>query len=330
MGDGNESDDPSSIEVTTPEDADDDQRGSDADAAAPAETAGEDRATDETTADEETDDDRERVVLLTGAGSGIGAATAERFHDAGWTVWATDLDAGLLADLPAGVRTAELDVTDAGDRERVVARVVDEHGHLDCLVNNAGYAVPGAVEDVPVERAREQFDVLVHGPHGLLRESLPHLRERGGTAITVTSVLGRTVIPGTGTYAAAKFAAEGLTDALRMELRDTAADAVAVEPAWVRTNFEATADEGLADLDRTAAYADVYDRYDGGVLDGGPLAVGPDRVAETILEAAEATDPAARYPVGTVAQAITAARYLPDPIADRLTLTVTKVVAALS
>jgi NAD(P)-dependent dehydrogenase (short-subunit alcohol dehydrogenase family) len=330
MGDGNESNDPSSIEVTTPEDADDDQRGSDADAAASAETAGEDRATDETTADEETDHDRERVVLLTGAGSGIGAATAERFHDAGWTVWATDLDADLLADLPAGVCTAALDVTDGADRERVVARVVDEHGRLDCLVNNAGYAVAGPVEDVPVERAREQFDVLVHGPHGLLRESLPHLRESGGTAVTVTSVLGRAALPGVGVYAAAKFAAEGLTDALRMELTDTAADAVAVEPAWVRTSFEATADEGLDDRDRTAAYADVYDRYDGGLLDGGPLSVGPDRVAETVLEAAEATDPATRYPVGTVAQAVAATRYLPDPLADRLKLAGSKVVVALS
>jgi len=318
MGDGNDADDPSSIEVTTPEDdtgdettADEEAASADADAADP-------------------DDDRERVVLLTGAGSGIGAATAEQFHDAGWTVWATDLDADALTGLPDGVHTATLDVTDAGDRERVVARVVAEHGRLDCLVNNAGYAVPGAVEDVPVERAREQFDVLVHGPHGLLRESLPQLRESGGTAITVTSVLGRTAIPGTGVYSAAKFAAEGLSDALRMELADTDADAVAVEPAWVRTNFEATAEDGLADLDRTDAYADVYDRYDDGVLDGGPLAVGPDRVAETILEAAEAGDPAARYPVGTVAQAITAARYLPDPIADRLTVTVTKVVAALS
>lgn len=314
MGDGDDSADASSIEVTTP-DGD-----------------GRDEAPDETTTDEAASDDadHERVVLLTGAGSGIGAATAERFHDAGWAVWATDLDADRLTDLPDGVRTAKLDVTDAEDRERVVARVVAEHGRLDCLVNNAGYAVAGAVEDVPVERAREQFDVLVHGPHGLLREALPHLREHGGTAVTVTSVLGRAAMPGAGVYSAAKFAAEGLTDALRMELADSAADAVAVEPAWVRTNFEATADEGLADRERTDAYAETYDLYDAGVLDGGPLAVGPERVAETVVEAAEATDPAARYPVGTVAQAVAATRYLPDPIADRLTLTAAKAVAALS
>jgi NAD(P)-dependent dehydrogenase (short-subunit alcohol dehydrogenase family) len=321
---GDDADDSSSIEVTTP---DDDTDAGDADAAAPAETERDER----TAADATTDDpDHERVVLLTGAGSGIGSATAERFHEAGWTVWATDVDRDHLADLSDDVRTAKLDVTDADDRERVVAEIVDEDDRLDCLVNNAGYAVTGPVEDVPVERAREQFDVLVHGPHGLLRESLPHLRDSGGTAVTVTSVLGRTGLPGAGAYCAAKYAGEGLTDALRMELADTPADAVAVEPAWVRTNFEATAEDTRADLDRTPAYADVYDLHDDGVLDGGPFAVGPERVAETILEAAAHDDPAARYPVGTVAQAITSTRYLPAPLADRLILAGSKVVAALS
>jgi len=293
-----------------------------------AETAAEETETaeDETTAE----DDEDRVVLVTGAGSGIGRATVQRFHEAGWTVWATDVATDGLADLPSGVHTAELDVTDAADRERVVARVVEASGGLDCLVNNAGFAVPGPVEDVPVERGREQFDVLVHGPHGLVRETLPHLRERGGTVVTVTSVLGRAALPGAGLYSAAKFAAEGLTDALRMELADTDADAVAVEPAWVETAFEADAVGRLDDLDRTDAYDDVYEQYEAGLFDGGPLAVSPDRVAEAILTAAEASAPGSRYPVGPVAQAVAASRYLPDPIADRVTLTVSKLVTALS
>ncbi len=282
-----------------------------------------------TTADDDAADE-DRVVLVTGAGSGIGRATVERFHEAGWTVWATDVATDRLADLPEGVHAAELDVTDAADRTAVVDRVVAESGGLDCLVNNAGFAVPGAVEDVPVERGREQFDVLVHGPHGLIRATLPHLRERGGTVVTVTSVLGRSALPGAGLYSAAKFAAEGLTDALRMELDGTAADAVAVEPAWVETAFEGAALDELDAVDRTDAYADLYDRYEAGLLDGGPLAVSPDRVAEAILTAATATDPGSRYSVGPVARAVAAARYLPDPIADRVTLTVSRLVAAVS
>lgn len=280
--------------------------------------------------DETTDAEEDRVVLVTGAGSGIGRATVERFHDEGWTVWATDVATDRLEGLPDGVRTAVLDVTDAADRDGVVARVLEESGGLDCLVNNAGFAVPGAVEDVPVERGREQFDVLVHGPHGLVRETLPHLRERGGTVVTVTSVLGRAALPGAGLYSAAKFAAEGLTDALRMELAETDADVVAVEPAWVETGFETAAVDRLDELDRTDAYDDVYDRYERGLLDGGPLAVSPDRVARAIVTAADATAPDSRYPVGPVAGAVAASRYLPDPIADRVTLAVSKLVATVS
>ncbi len=289
-----------------------------------------DRTDEETESDETADDAEDRVVLVTGAASGIGRATVERFHERGWTVWATDVATERLTNLPEGVHAAELDVTDADDRERVVARIVEASGRLDCLVNNAGFAVPGPVEDVPVERGREQFEILVHGPHGLVRETLPHLRERGGTVVTVTSVLGRTALPGAGLYSAAKFAAEGLTDALRMELADTDADAVAVEPAWVETAFERTALDELDALDRTDVYDEVYDRYERGVLDGGPLAVSPDRVAEAVVTAAEASAPESRYPVGAVAQAVAAARYLPDPIADRVTLTVSKLVAAVS
>jgi len=306
--------------------------GTDADSAAAhgATVDADDHGADEVTATSDATSGEDRVVLVTGAGSGIGRATAERFHDAGWITWATDLDADRLSSLPEDVRTAELDVTDADHHERVVDRVVSESGRLDCLVNNAGYAAAGPVEDVPVERGREQFDVLVHGPHGLVRESLPHLRASGGVVVAVTSVLGRTAAPGVGLYCAAKFAAEGMTDALRMELADTDADAVAVEPAWVDTEFEAAADDGMDDLDRTDAYSEVYDTCEAGLLDGGPLAVPPERVADRILAAAEATDPAPRYPVGTTAQAVAATRYLPDPIADRLTRTVSKLVVALS
>jgi NAD(P)-dependent dehydrogenase (short-subunit alcohol dehydrogenase family) len=283
-----------------------------------------------TVADDPTAADEERVVLVTGAGSGIGRATAKAFHDAGWEAWAIDIASDRLDGFPEAVHTTGLDVTDAADRERVVERIRSESGRLDCLVNNAGFAVPGPVEDVPVDRAREAFEVLVHGPHGLLREALPDLRASGGTAVTVTSVFGRAAAPGLGTYAAAKAAAERTTDALRMELADTDADVVAVEPAWVETNFEAAARERLPDEDRTDAYRGVYDLHEGGLLDGGPLAVPPERVAETILTAADAEDPDARYPVGTVARAVAATRYLPDSVADRLALAVSKLVVAVS
>ncbi|UPW02044.1 SDR family oxidoreductase [Halorussus gelatinilyticus] len=267
----------------------------------------------------------DRTVLVTGCGSGIGRRTARAFAREGWTVYATDLRADLLDPLADECETAELDVTDAERCEAVVERVVRESGGIDCLVNNAGFGVVGAVEDVSADLAREQFDVLVHGPHRLARAAVPHLREAGtgrpdsGRIVNVSSVLGRAAFPGLGTYSAAKFALEGLTDALRLEAGPEI-DVVAVEPAWVRTNFEETAMDRMADGERTPAYDDVYDLYErGAALDGGPLAVAPERVAETILRVATVSDPKTRYPVGWVARTIVASRFLPDRVHDRST-----------
>lgn len=263
-----------------------------------------------------TDDGTAGTVLITGAASGIGAATARGFLDRGWTVWATDVDEEGLERLPRGCRRTVLDVTNSDRIEAVVRQVVDESGRLDCLVNNAGFAVPGTVEDVPREAVREVFDVVVHGAHDLIRTSLPSLRESGGTVVNVSSVLGRSAYPGLGAYCSAKFALEGLTDALRLEVGD-AVDVVAVEPAWVDTGFDETARAELDRIDPSPAYREVYDLYgEDSVLRGGRLGVSPERVARTIVRAASATDPSTRYPVGWAARLIVAASCLPDPIED--------------
>lgn len=262
------------------------------------------------------------TVLVTGAGSGIGAATASRLADRGWTVYATDLDEQRVASLADRCHTAKLDVTDPEDRSAVVERVIAEQGALDVLLNNAGYAVPGAVEDVAVADAEAEYDVLVHGPHALMREVLPGMRERGrGRIVTVTSVLGRSSFPGAGIYCSAKFAMEGLMDALRMEL-PPGIEATMVEPAWVETDFAATASDRLSGQERSPGYERVYELYDHDVLSGGPLAVTPDRVARTITKAVEADNPRARYPVGWMAYGLSATRHLPDRVQDWLRWTV--------
>jgi NAD(P)-dependent dehydrogenase (short-subunit alcohol dehydrogenase family) len=259
----------------------------------------------------------DRTVLITGCGSGIGRATAREFDRRGWTVYATDLRPELLDPLADECETAELDVTDEAQCEAVVEQVVDEAGGIDCLVNNAGYGVLGAVGDVSTERAREQFDVLVHGPHRLARAVLPEMHDRrGGTIINVASLLGRVTFPGLGVYGSAKFALEGLTDALRMETGPEI-DVVAVEPGWVRTRFDETAREQFADIDASPEYADVYELHEEGpFLDGGPLAVDPEAVAEEILCAASSSNPKSRYPVG-VARWLVLVRFLPDSVRDR-------------
>ncbi|MFB6085059.1 MAG: SDR family oxidoreductase [Halorientalis sp.] len=263
----------------------------------------------------------DKTVLITGASSGIGRATAETFEAEGWTVYATARDTDDIADLAEeGCKTQELDVTEAEHVEAAVERVVEEEGRLDCLVNNAGYAQFGPLEDVPTDRVHDQFDVNVYGPHRLIREALPHMRERGeGTVVNVSSVAGRIATPGMGVYNGSKFALEGLTDALRGEVGEYGIDAVLIEPGPVDTNFDERAEEELADgTERSGAYDSIYAFYEEGQTVGGAsaLSVPPTEVAETILEAACSPDPDPRYPVGRIAKYATLVRFVPDRVRD--------------
>ncbi|WP_262175999.1 SDR family oxidoreductase [Haloarcula laminariae] len=256
-----------------------------------------------------------KTVLITGASSGIGRATAEVFLDDDWQVWATARDEDDVADLAeAGCETAELDVTNARECERVVEDVVESAGRIDCLVNNAGYAQFGAVEDVPTEDLERQLDVNLYGPHRLVREVLPHMRAReSGTVVNVSSVAGRLALPGQGSYAASKFALEGLSDALRVEAGEYDIDVVLVQPGPVETNFYDRAQDEHDDLEPTGAYdwLDIAreDSRLAGVQDA--LSVTPGTVALTVRDAANASDPDPRYPVGEAAKLILMARHLP-------------------
>ena len=246
-----------------------------------------------------------KTALVTGCSSGIGRATAERFADAGWEVYATARDPGELDDLAAsGCRPVELDVTDADAVEAAVDRVYEERGHLDCLVNNAGYGQMGPVEDVPVDRVVDQFDTNTFGPLRLIRAALPRMRERGrGTIINVGAGFGSLSIPGLGAYTGSKYALHSLTDALGQEVSDKGVDAVVVEPGLVATEFYDRAEAELDGIDRTSAYADLYRVVDDvDLVERKPPGVNtPERVAETIHEAATADRPKSVYRVGTLA-----------------------------
>jgi len=289
-----------------------------------------------------------KTALITGCSSGIGRATAREFLEEDWVVYAT-------ARNPADVETlgererchiATLDVTDGGDVTRVVDRIVDEQGRIDCLVNNAGYGQMGPVEDVPTERVHRQFDVNVYGPHRLIRAVLPHMREQeDGTVINVSSVAGRVAFPGGGIYSGSKFALEAMSDSLRAEVEEYGVDVVLIEPGPVDTGFQERAVDSIADgsesgrrasadgsggpegVDRSDAYGDLYSMLEDRQAIGGsgPGTVKPERVAAEIVNAASATRPAARYPVGPVARVGVLARFVPDSIRDAVYRLVRKV-----
>ncbi|NHN58049.1 SDR family oxidoreductase [Halorussus rarus] len=261
------------------------------------------------------------TVLITGCSSGIGRETAHAFLEDGWDVYATARNPADVETLgEAGAEIASLDVTDEDDVERVVDRIVDEEGRIDCLVNNAGYAQLGPVGDVTAESVADQFAVNVFGPHRLIREVLPHMRERRtGTVVNVSSVSGRLATPGMGIYNGSKFAIEGISDALRPEVSEYGIDVVLVEPGPVDTAFAERASEEIEGIERSDAYDDLYAVLDDteAIGGGGPGAVQPREVAETILDAANLTDPAARYPVGQVAKVAMLGRFVPDKLRDK-------------
>ncbi|MHB9288288.1 SDR family oxidoreductase [Halobacteriales archaeon Cl-PHB] len=264
----------------------------------------------------------DETVLITGCSSGIGNATARLFHEEGWHVYATSRDEADLADLAElGIETDELDVTKGEDIERLVDRIVEADWEISCLVNNAGYGQYGPMEDVPADELHRQFDVNVYGPHRLARAVLPHMRDReDGTIVNVSSVSGKVSAPGTGAYSASKAALEMMSDAMRGEVDGFGVDVVLVQPGPVATEFtDRYENELLEGLDRrTDVYGWIYDTLEDASVVGGsaPIAAEPERVASVIHDAAEATDPKARYPVGRVAQLMLLSRFLPDDLRD--------------
>lgn len=262
-----------------------------------------------------------KTVLITGCSSGIGRATAYAFLDDDWQVYATARDTADIERLgEAGCDITTLDVTDPDDIERVVDRIVERDGRIDCLVNNAGYGQHGPLEDVPDDLLQRQFDVNLFGPHRLVRGVLPHMREReDGTIVNVSSVAGRLASPGMGAYSASKFAMEGYSDALRNEVAPHGVDVSVVQPGPVRTEFRERVDEELEGYDRTDAYADIYAFQEDASLFGAdsPVAVSPKEVARVILAAGVSPDPEPRYVVGGFADLLVKLRFLPDRLRDR-------------
>ncbi len=270
-------------------------------------------------------------VLITGCSSGIGRATAERFHENDWNVYATARDTTDIEDLASqGMETLELDVTVDGDVEDAVEAMVDDGG-VDCLVNNAGYGETAVVEDLTVDDLHRQFDVNVYGPQRLMRKALPHMREQeSGTIVNVSSVGGRLSQPGIGGYCASKHALEALSDAARAEVKGFGVDVVLVEPGPVKTSFEDKARERIEERKHEdSPYRELYESVgefnesiseEGG--DGvmrnvmGKITVEPERVADCIVDAAESSSPKARYKVSVPHRMMAMGRYLPSGARD--------------
>lgn len=265
------------------------------------------------------------AVLVTGCSSGIGRATARRLAERGWTVYASARRREAIAGLRgAGCRLLELDVTDEASMEAAVRAVEADCGAVGVLVNNAGYSQSGAIETVPLDEVRRQFETNVFGLVRMCQLALPAMRSRRrGRIVNISSMGGRLVFPGGGVYHASKYAVEAISDALRFEVAGFGVHVVVVEPGAIRTGFAEAATSALSGATRSgdAAYADFNAHVGQATRDAyerGPLArLGGDAedVAVVVEKAIAADRPRPRYKVTPSAHLLVGQRRL---LGDRL------------
>ncbi len=258
------------------------------------------------------------VALVTGASAGIGTATVRALL-ATHTVYAAARRVDRMADLAArGARVIALDVTDDASNGAAIRRIHDEAGRLDVLVNNAGYGSYGAVEDVPPEEARRQFDVNVFGAARLIQLALPMMREqRSGTIVNVSSMGGKMYEPFGGWYHATKFALEGLSDCLRLELAPFGIRVVVIEPGGVKTEWGGIAVESLLRRSGSTAYGRYATAWSRVLQHGDATGSDPAVIAAAIVSAVKARRPKTRYVAGAFARPILALKWLlPDRLFD--------------
>ncbi|KRF22368.1 oxidoreductase [Phycicoccus sp. Soil802] len=267
-----------------------------------------------------------KVALVTGASSGMGKAFAIQLQEAGFLVYGVARRTDRMNDLSArGINTFAMDITDDASTSDGVRRILAETGRIDVLVNNAGYGSFGAVEDVPLEEVRRQFEVNVFGAARLVQLVLPSMRSRkSGTIINITSMGGKIYTPFGAWYHATKFAFESFSDCLRLETKPFGINVVIIEPGAIRTEFNGIAADNLIETSGKGAYADKAAKVAKAArAENTRLSSPPELVARTVVKAATARRPKTRYAVGFGAKPLIFTRsILPDRAYDAMILRV--------
>ena len=270
----------------------------------------------------------ERSILITGCSSGIGLHAARGLRAKGWRVFATCRKPSDVSRLQEeGLECHHLDYTDPDTIRQTVARVTEENGGaLDALFNNGAIALPGANEDLPRAGLAHVLETNVIGPHDLSRQILPLMRRQGhGRIINCSSVLGLVSAPWRSAYVASKFAIEGLTDTLRIEMRDTPIDIILLEPgpitSDIRKNSQALFERYIdwensprVDQYRTSLMKRLYDAPGRDRFE-----LSPEATTKALLRALGDKHPRARYRVTVPTRAMAwARRILPTNALDWL------------
>ena len=271
-----------------------------------------------------------RSVLITGASTGIGRATALQLDASGWQVFAgvrKQEDAAALAEAgSARIVPLLLDVLEAEQIEAAAARIEDEAGgRLDGLVNNAGVAIPGPLETLPLEDFRRQVDVNLTAQVAVTKALLPLIRRARGRVVFISSIGGRIAFPLNGAYHAAKFGVEAVGDVFRQELRPWGIAVSIVEPGsidtpiWERGERNAEEIESRGHPDQEALYGEAIEGFRRVVKKLADSGIPAEKVAEVIAHALEAKRPRSRYLVGLDAKVQARLKaVLPTAVFDRI------------
>jgi short-subunit dehydrogenase len=270
--------------------------------------------------------DISKAVLITGCSTGIGRATAGHLASQGWNVYATARRPESIQDLEAkGCKLLALDVCDEGSMQAAVSAVEQAEGAVGVVVNNAGYSQSGAVESVPLDQVRRQFETNVFGLVRMIQLVLPGMRrQRWGKIVNISSMGGKLTFPGGGFYHGTKYAVEAISDALRWEVRGFGVDVVVIEPGLIKTHFGDTA---VGSIDGSV-YEGPYAEFNQAVATAtagiyeGPMArlgAGPEAVAKKIEKAISKRKPRTRYPVTASARlALMQRRLMTDRMWDAM------------
>jgi NAD(P)-dependent dehydrogenase (short-subunit alcohol dehydrogenase family) len=265
-----------------------------------------------------------KAVLITGCSTGIGRATAEHLALRGWNVYATARKPESIADLAKrGCKTLALDVCDEASMRAAVETVERAEGAVGVLINNAGYGLEGAFEEVPMTDVRRQFETNVFGLIAMTKLVLPAMRrQRWGRIVNLSSMGGKLTFPGGAYYHATKHAVEALSDALRFEVKGFGIDVIVIQPGPIKTRFGDTAVGNVATTKGSpyAAFNVVLEKQIREAYEGGPMArfaAPPEAVADVIEKSITATNPKTRYKVTLAARVLMGLKsVLPDRAFD--------------
>jgi len=244
----------------------------------------------------------EKIILISGASKGIGKSCATYLAKKGFTVYGTSRKAKETPIKKNGFYLINMDVDDEKSVKKTVDYIIKKHGHIDILINNAGWGISGAIEDTDVKTSKELFETNFFGVHRLCRNVLPYMRKKGhGRIINISSIGGIIGLPFQGFYSASKFAVEGYTEALRLEVESFGIKVSMLEPGDIKTDFTNKRKKISFDNDNSV-YKNHSKRTISIVEKDEQNGVEPIVVAERIYKIIIKKNPKLRYKVGSFSQ----------------------------